>query len=636
MRRKKSKVKKVVLPLIILLILLGAAFSVVYYFFLKPGVISSGIVLERKETSNGVNLLLGYEDKTKWIKVEEGLEVPSTIAYNVTLRGTRVASLTPCKVYIGRVLSRNASMVELDNKTLALDSNVYYYKLNDNQLIPKSPNSVIVGYSTYKFITGKDEKIKSVLVETPDIEKVRVGISNSNFSSLNHSTLTFYSKRGLKLSYGGVNVEVDRSDVLKVDYLKDSMNISILTKNGESLIQKSSLGTTKNRLYISSLSNNPITVANLSRGNQNGDAFVPVYYGSFEVFAKDNSLKLINEVDIESYLKFVVPSEMISIGGVEGYKVQSVAARTYSISEMLNGRFAKSGFHLMDTTLSQVYNAQPSNQLCDRAIEETNGQILTYNNKVISAMYYSTSAGVGAAYNEAMKVSDDNPEPYLAFKDYTETGIEDLSDEMVADQFLKDWTVKAYDSNSPYFRWKFTLDRKTLNSVVNKNIHERYKKNPESFKKKWYLNIYRNAVIPEEGIGSINEIYISKRSKSGIVMEMTIVSDTGTYRIKKESVIRNTLTPRGIDYEIARIYGSSLKSPSALPSSFFTIDSQVSNKKLKEVTIYGGGYGHGVGMSQYGVIGLVRKGHDYKDILKVFYNGVDVKNYKEAIEASVR
>jgi stage II sporulation protein D len=636
MRRKKSKLKHMVMPFIIILILLGIASSISYYFFFKPGEINSGIVLDRKNTSKGIELLLGYEDKTKWIKVKEGQEIPNSIAYNVVLKGNRVASLNPCKVYTGRVLSRNTSTVELDNKTLPLDPKAYYYQLKDKQLVQKSPNSVIVGYSTYRFITGIDEKIKSVIVETPSIEGVRVGISNSNFSSLSHSTLTFYSKRGLGLKYGDFNAEIEKGDVLRVDYLDDTIDISVFTGKDNKLIKKSSLGRTKNRIYISSLSDNPISIQTLSRGGVSDNAFIPAYYGKFEVFVKDKSLKLINEVDMESYLKFVVPSEMLALGGVEGYKVQSVAARTYAISEVLNGRFAKSGFHLMDTTLSQVYNAQPSNPLCDRAIEETSSQILTYDNKIISAMYYSTSAGVGAPYNEAMKISDENTEPYLLFKDYTESGIEDLSDETAADQFLKDWTVKAYDSNSPYFRWKFKLDKKTLSTVINKNIHERYKKNPESFKKKWYLNIYRQSTIPEEGIGSINEIYISKRGKSGIIMESTIVSDTGTYRIEKESVIRNILTPRGVEYEISRIYGSSLKNPSALPSGFFTIDSLIVNDKLKEVTIYGGGYGHGVGMSQYGVIGLVRKGIDYKDILKVFYTGVDIKDYKEAIDTSIR
>jgi stage II sporulation protein D len=628
--------KKIIVPLSIVLILIIISLGLIYSILLSPHKIDCGIVLDRNETSTEVNLKLGNNDKTRWIKIAKDLEVPGALAYNVVLRGKKVVSISSCKTYTGKVLSRTDKTLEIENNLLSMNSNVMYYKIDNGELIKLSPNSVIVGYDTYRVITDKGGKVSAVMVDTPKVENVRVGISTFDFSSLNHSTLTFYSKRGLEVRIGDTSSKLDKSDALKVDYQSNKMTLSVYTKKDQELIKKSELGQTTSRVYINSLSENPISVTTLTRGKD----FIPSYYGSFEIFIKDNSMRLINEVNIEDYLRFVVPSEMLSIGGAEGYRVQSVAARTYTISEMLSGRFAKSGFHLIDTTLSQVYNAQPFNSLSETAIEDTKGQILTYKNLVIDAKYYSTSSGVGAPFDEMWSNNSDaannNPEPYLDFKDYTETGIKDLSKESDASQFYKDWTVKAYDSNSPYFRWKFSMDKKTLNTVVNQNIYDRFNKSPDSFKKKWHFNIYRKTLIPKEGIGDINEIYISKRGKSGIIMEMTIVSDKGTFKVDKESNIRNILTPRGIEYEIKRIYGTPLKNPSAIPSSFFTIDTLMSGSKMKDVTIYGGGFGHGVGMSQYGVIGLVRKGKPYTEILKVFYDEVDIKNYKDIIELSIK
>ena len=102
---------------------------------------------------------------------------------------------------------------------------------------------------------------------------------------------------------------------------------------------------------------------------------------------------MISVVDMEDYLKQVVPSEMPRSFGVEALKVQAVAARTYAISDFLKGRYAALGFHVKDTTESQVYNNQVENEDANRAIEATRGEILVYQGVPIDAKYSSTSAG---------------------------------------------------------------------------------------------------------------------------------------------------------------------------------------------------------------------------------------------------
>ena len=98
-------------------------------------------------------------------------------------------------------------------------------------------------------------------------------------------------------------------------------------------------------------------------------------------------------MDIEKYLLQVVPSEMPKSFGVEALKVQAVAARTYAVSDILKGKYANDGFHIKDTGESQVYNNQVENEEATRAIEETAGEIMTYNGMPIDAKYFSTSSG---------------------------------------------------------------------------------------------------------------------------------------------------------------------------------------------------------------------------------------------------
>lgn len=317
-----------------------------------------------------------------------------------------------------------------------------------------------------------------------------------------------------------------------------------------------------------------------------------------------------------------MPSEVPISAGLEGYKAQAIAARTYVISDMMLGRFEKYGFHVDDSTLTQVYNSQPTNELVKKAISETENIVMTYNKNIIDAKYYSTSCGFGADYDEVWDEKEKNTRPYLQFSKYTNKEIKNLETPSDALAFFKDWTINAVDSASPYFRWKYTLTSSQLNKNINNKIYDLFKRNPSSFKQKWYFNIYRKANISKEGIGSIYDIYINKHSKSGLVKEMTIVSEYGTYKITGTSTIKKLLVPNE-DYKIEKLRGTAIENPPNLPSGFFSIDRDLKSNKITKITIYGGGYGHGVGMSQYGLIESSRVGKSYDFILKTFYKNIE-------------
>lgn len=115
------------------------------------------------------------------------------------------------------------------------------------------------------------------------------------------------------------------------------------------------------------------------------------YRGYLIIQTKGNKLTVINNVDVEDYLKGVVPSEMPSSWEIEALKAQAIAARSYALANL--GKRASLGFDLKDTPEDQAYGGASAETVkTNSAVEDTRDLVLTYNYKVVSA-YYSASAG---------------------------------------------------------------------------------------------------------------------------------------------------------------------------------------------------------------------------------------------------
>ena len=115
------------------------------------------------------------------------------------------------------------------------------------------------------------------------------------------------------------------------------------------------------------------------------------YRGYLMIQNRGQKLTVINNVDLEDYLKGVVPSEMPSSWEIEALKAQAIAARSYALANL--GKRATLGFDLKDTPEDQAYGgASAETPKTNSAVEDTSGLVLTYNYKVIPA-YYSASAG---------------------------------------------------------------------------------------------------------------------------------------------------------------------------------------------------------------------------------------------------
>ena len=115
------------------------------------------------------------------------------------------------------------------------------------------------------------------------------------------------------------------------------------------------------------------------------------YRGKLIVKNINGKLTVINDIGLEDYIKGVVPSEMPSSWEIEALKAQAIAARSYALANL--GKQAKLGFDLKDNTEDQAYNgAGAETDKTNKAVDETEGLVLTYDMKIISA-YYSASAG---------------------------------------------------------------------------------------------------------------------------------------------------------------------------------------------------------------------------------------------------
>ncbi len=135
------------------------------------------------------------------------------------------------------------------------------------------------------------------------------------------------------------------------------------------------------------------------------------YRGIFVLRPTAKGVALVNVLNLEDYLKGVVPGEMSpdQYAELEALKAQAVAARTYALKNL--GKFKAFGYDLVDTPRSQVYfGLSAERPLSSRAVEETRGEVAKYSGRLINALYTSTCGGQTEAVE---KIFEGSPAPYL-------------------------------------------------------------------------------------------------------------------------------------------------------------------------------------------------------------------------------
>jgi len=279
-------------------------------------------------------------------------------------------------------------------------------------------------------------------------------------------------------------------------------------------------------------------------------------------------LSVINRLNLEIYLKGVVPSEMPSRNNAysDALKAQAICARTYALGKMNDRKMHP--FDVYADHRDQVYGGlNIETQLASESVRQTRGDVLMYNDSLAAIFYHSTSGGL---LESSQNVWTNINKPYLQSKQ-----------DAIGNEFAS--------VNSPYFRWADTLNLNQIDEIF---------------------------------ITKFNKSYINQTTTDTTILafEANVLERTSGGRVSKMQVTYGdtTLTLEG--YEIRQFFTS--PQGRSLPSTLFSISSQADSLFI----VKGGGFGHGVGMCQYGAMNMSQKGFKYYDILvNKYFDGTYLK-----------
>jgi len=208
------------------------------------------------------------------------------------------------------------------------------------------------------------------------------------------------------------------------------------------------------------------------------------FYTDKIIITNENGiLSLINQIELEKYLKAVVKDETQDLSNFQTYKAQAVVARTYTLANIK--RHISKGYNLCDTTHCQLYRGfSDIKEEIEKAVDETKGEILTYRGKPIWAFYHSICGG---RTEDVSYIWQQEPKPYL---------------KQVEDGPL---LGKPYCFKAKGFKWRTKIGTKTFKKFLKKKI-----------------------IKPEE---EFKDIQIEKTSPTGRVLELLILTDKRTKKI---------------------------------------------------------------------------------------------------------
>lgn len=289
--------------------------------------------------------------------------------------------------------------------------------------------------------------------------------------------------------------------------------------------------------------------------------------GALTFHATDTGVMVVNALPLEEYLGGVVPREIgteRTWAELSAVEAQAVAARSYALIR----RAPAARYDVRATTADQVYGgADAETAVGNRAVSNTTGLVLRYGNRTVSAPYHSTCGGSTA---EAQEVWGTRGEPFL----------QRVSDRVPG-------TSRDYCEASPRYRWTKSIAAATLDAAVARHLRAFH-------------------AVPPGGPGPVRAVRVETIAPSGRVGTASIITATRTYTLRGNDVRSVLRQPGG---EI-------------LNSAYFAVVGPADAGG--GVRLEGRGYGHGVGMCQWGAIGRARAGQGFRAILQAYYPGTTV------------
>ncbi len=313
------------------------------------------------------------------------------------------------------------------------------------------------------------------------------------------------------------------------------------------------------------------------------DAFVLFagrrYRGSLRVVGSDSGLVVVNVLPVEEYLRGVVPLE---IGGDRrpdeqaAVEAQAIAARSYAAIRLASthGNAPRNAnFDLRSSVSDQVYGGVDAERpLADEAVRATAGMVIRYAGRVVSAPYHSSCGGETASPDEVWRGG--GTEPFLRRVSDRMPGAPD----------------RYYCDIAPRFAWTRVLTIDELDAAMRS-----------------YLSNY--VAVAPGGPGRALGVTVDARTPSGRVARLTISTDRGSYTLRANDV-RYVLRPPGGE---------------TLNSTYFSVTAESGRGGgLARIIVRGNGYGHGIGMCQWGAIARARAGQSARTIIATYYPGTTI------------
>ena len=331
-----------------------------------------------------------------------------------------------------------------------------------------------------------------------------------------------------------------------------------------------------------------------------------VYRGRMEIgrYGKP-TLTAVNVVELEEYLYGVVPAEMPSVWPEEALKAQAVCARSYAVVKAGYGGASnvKKGYKIVDTVSSQVYKGYLAESVkANRAVDATKGEMVCYNNKVIAAYFFSTSGGRTESSEAAWAVEL----PYL--------------------QSLPDF----YEKDAVQEVWQVLMTHEKINTLL--SLHGISENSMEKL-----------SVIQYSDSGRVNALRLAGKNHT-LTLQGTTIRTVLNLNSTKFKIITKGETPDKVsvlseagisegrisDMYIASADGVEKASGELLQYIVQGAENlwnypRTAPEGEEEILFAGMGYGHGVGMSQYGAKGMAEAGYTYKQILEYYFTGASVR-----------
>lgn len=516
--------------------------------------------------------------------------------------------------------------------------------------------------------SGNAPEQKAPVVYTGE-ETIRVLLQNSDYQGIFHKEVKLSCDTEWELHYG-LDGELTERHVGGEEVLLDG-NSAWFTECARIVLSPAEDG---GRISLLSV--------NRSQGT-------PSYRGSMEIRKTGQGFVVINELPIEEYLYGVVPSEMPVSYPMEALKAQAICARTYVYAHLESPGYLEYSAHVDDSTGYQVYNNTAEKEEAIQAVQETKGEVVRLNGELVDTYYYSTSCGFGAD-ERVWNPGEEKKVSYLTAASISEIAMQqdqnsaeipgteyftaqDMCRGDYFHEFLQNPPETDFERQEPWYRWSITvesLDTENLRKV----LKERQEAEPDR------ILVEKNGDKTEpvgsnagntdsnagntgsnagntgnnagntdsnagnagsnagnagsnaeaagewEDIGRITDIRIGKRGDGGIAESLVIKGEKKTVTVLSQYNIRAVLCAGGVT--AVRQDGSKVELKMLLPSAFFEIESVKEGENMIGYKLYGGGYGHGAGMSQNAARHMAEKGYTTADILLFFYRDCKIENVR--------